>query len=179
MASKFSARVILTLLLMMVLATGIFAWSAVDAVTGTDITEREWVLVPIAEREIAFRVPADWTEQAPEIAYTDMESALTLGLDHGIVIPDVHTPSLLPDELASIETGPVDLGWSQGTRTVLENASGAQIRIVVQVDENVYGFYLSGKSLAQVESHEALLVYMIDSVILAENNAAGLAVFNK
>ena len=179
MASRFSARVILTLLLLMVLVTGVFAWTAVDAVTGNDITDLEWTLVPIAEREIAFRVPAGWIEQAPEIAYTDMEAALTLGLDHGISIPDIHTPALIPDSYTVIESGPVDLGWASGKRTVLENAAGAQIRIVAQVDENVYGFYLSGKSLAQVTSHESLLTYMLDSVILAENTAEGLAVFNK
>ena len=110
MASKFSARVILTLLLLMVLVTGAFAWTAVDAVTGNNITEREWTLVPIAEREVAFRVPAGWTEQAPEIAYTDMETTLTLGLDHGIAIPDIYTPALIPDSFTTIESAEVDLG---------------------------------------------------------------------
>ena len=179
MASKFSARVILTLLLLMILATGTFAWTAVDAVTGYDVTELDWTLVPIAEREIAFRVPAGWTEQAPEIAYTDLESALTLGMDYGLHIPDLYTPTLLPDEYVQTTVSSVEYEWATGERFLLESANGAQIRMVFQVDQNVYGFYLSGKSVEQVESHEALLSHMIESVILAENTPEGLAVFNK
>ena len=178
MSMKYSARVILTVLFLAVIAIGAFAWRAVDADSWNQAPELGWTLVPVAEREIAFRIPAGWTEQAPNIAYTDLQAALTLGLDHAIAIPQHPASDLLPAGYDLIDAGYINLGWAEATRYVLQNAGGAQIRIVAQVDENVYAFYLSGRSLNQVEAHEALLAQMVDSVVLAENTPEGLAIFN-
>ena len=178
MNMKFSARVVMTLLLLTVITIGAFAWRAAEADSPNRAVGLDWTLVPVAEREIAFRVPAGWAEQPPAIAYTDLNAALTLGLDYDIVIPNRYTPTLLPAEYDLLESAPLDLGWARGTRYLLQNAGGAQIRIVAQVEEKVYAFYLSGRSLNQVKAHESLLAQMVDSVVLAENTPEGLAIFN-
>ena len=136
------------------------------------VADSAWSMTVVVEREIAFVVPAGWTEASDRLAWTDGDQEV--GLNYDRVRPRWQPVYMLPAGATVVRETEVKLEWGEATRFVARTAKGSQVHLIVVVDDHIYAFYATG---ADVNKLSDLLDKMAASVVRADSSPRSVAVF--